>query len=253
MITQKQLEHLAKYYRIDTFTILREYLQILFLSYLYREREASKIYFKGGTAIRLLFNSPRFSEDLDFSTLFEEKVIRSLIIKLEKSIQTEIPEIIITPLYFGKNTSRFRLIFKSDESKYPSIIRLDFNRVNKSEKIIVSPLVTKYPIMVFPLICHLSEKEILAEKICAMLTRAKGRDFFDVWYLLEKEIPVSYDLLKYKLRESGIYLKIKEISEKIKSHPNKQLELDLKQFLPATHRPLIGTLLNRLSQKFDNL
>ena len=78
MISKKQIEDLANNNQIDSFTILREYLQILFLSYLYREKQADKIYFKGGTALRLLFGSPRFSEDLDFSTLYSEIVIKSL-------------------------------------------------------------------------------------------------------------------------------------------------------------------------------
>jgi len=64
MITQNQLKSLSKTYQMDGFTIFREYLQLVFLSYLYRERKSNRIYFKGGTAIRLLFDSPRFSEDL---------------------------------------------------------------------------------------------------------------------------------------------------------------------------------------------
>lgn len=33
----------------------------------YQEKEAEAILFKGGTALRLIYQSPRFSEDLDFS------------------------------------------------------------------------------------------------------------------------------------------------------------------------------------------
>ena len=36
MITKEQAETLAKEYQIDGFTIMREYLQLLFLSYLYQ-------------------------------------------------------------------------------------------------------------------------------------------------------------------------------------------------------------------------
>lgn len=46
----------------------REYFQHLFLSYFYRQEQTDKMYFKGGTALRFLYKSPRFSEDLDFSS-----------------------------------------------------------------------------------------------------------------------------------------------------------------------------------------
>ena len=39
MITKKQIEDLSKHFQIDEFTIMREYLQILFLTYLYGEKE----------------------------------------------------------------------------------------------------------------------------------------------------------------------------------------------------------------------
>ena len=47
--------------------IVREYFQNVFLAKLYTLSEAEKMLFKGGTALRILYGSPRFSEDLDFS------------------------------------------------------------------------------------------------------------------------------------------------------------------------------------------
>ena len=41
--------------------------KLIFLSYLYQEPGSEKLLFKGGTALRIVFKSPRFSEDLDFS------------------------------------------------------------------------------------------------------------------------------------------------------------------------------------------
>ncbi len=48
MITNNQLKQLSRHYQIDEFTILREYLQLIFLSYLYQKKEGKKIFFKGG-------------------------------------------------------------------------------------------------------------------------------------------------------------------------------------------------------------
>ena len=46
--------------------ILVEYLQYELLDSLYKLKEAAFLSFIGGTAIRMLQHSPRFSEDLDF-------------------------------------------------------------------------------------------------------------------------------------------------------------------------------------------
>ena len=35
------------------------------------------------------------------------------------------------------------------------------------------------------LVQTMHEKELLAEKITALLTRGKGRDLFDVWFLIK--------------------------------------------------------------------
>lgn len=88
MITSNQIQALAQQYRIDGFTILREYLQLIFLSHLYANKASKNIYFKGGTAIRLLLGSPRFSEDLDFSTTGSKPQIKQLILDLEQKIQS---------------------------------------------------------------------------------------------------------------------------------------------------------------------
>ena len=90
MITKQQISDLSKFYQIDGFTIIREYLQLVLLNYLYKNKEAEKIFFKGGTAIRLLFGSTRFSEDLDFSVADTQENTLKLMKKLEKLIQSEL-------------------------------------------------------------------------------------------------------------------------------------------------------------------
>lgn len=68
MISNEALEKLATQYQTGVFpNIVREYFQHVFLSELYKLPETEKILFKGGTALRIINGSPRFSEDLDFS------------------------------------------------------------------------------------------------------------------------------------------------------------------------------------------
>src|SRR3989344_2647819 len=68
MISIEALEKLSKQYQMGLFpNIIREYFQHVFLSELYKLPDSQKLLFKGGTALRVIYNSPRFSEDLDFS------------------------------------------------------------------------------------------------------------------------------------------------------------------------------------------
>ena len=60
MITKNQIHSLAKKNKINETTIFREYLQILFLSDLYSKKQSKSIFFKGGTAMRIIYQSPRF-------------------------------------------------------------------------------------------------------------------------------------------------------------------------------------------------
>ena len=59
---QKSREH-----QIDLTQVIREYWEIIILKGLYDSPFGRKLIFKGGTALRLAYGSPRFSEDLDFS------------------------------------------------------------------------------------------------------------------------------------------------------------------------------------------
>jgi len=66
MISSDFINQKAVSSQIDRYTIIREYVQLLFLRYFYERPQGIKAFFKGGTALRFLFNSFRFSEDLDF-------------------------------------------------------------------------------------------------------------------------------------------------------------------------------------------
>lgn len=73
IITQfDQILEMAKTYQLPLTkkrAILREYLQSKLLEKLYAAGVSSKIFFVGGTALRLLRDLPRFSEDLDFDVV----------------------------------------------------------------------------------------------------------------------------------------------------------------------------------------
>jgi len=250
MISNTQLEQLSQYFKIDKFTIFREYLQILFLNCLYKEKLAEKIYFKGGTCLHLFYNSPRFSEDLDFSTTLSEKKIKNFLKEIIKKFQIEVPGASLSFIYRGKNSLRFKLKYESKSLKFPQTIRLDFSL----EKTFLEPnilsLKTKFPVDFFSLVSCQKEEEILTEKIRAFLWRGKGRDIFDLWYLLDKGVLINKKLLEKKLKRVNLEFRKEIFLKKIKNYPEKKIYLDLAKFLPSNYRKIIPQLKEKLISVF---
>ena len=91
MLDSEYLKKLAPKFQTRQENIVREYLQHLFLSSLYKTKGSENIFFKGGSALRILYQSPRFSEDLAFSGknfLFRRK-IESIFLEILSQIEKE--------------------------------------------------------------------------------------------------------------------------------------------------------------------
>jgi len=251
-MTKEQIEVLSKYYRIDKFSIEREYLQLIFLNHLYQHKKSGGIYFKGGTALRLLYQSSRFSEDLDFTSMYDKKTIEKIITDVEKSIQSELPGLNILILYSGKNGVRYRIKYKTPDFKFPFVIRLDISSGKRFSPTETTPIISQFPIVNFPIVVHLSQKEIFAEKIRALLGRSKGKDIYDAWYLFGKEIVFDQKLIEEKMKEVGKIYNKETLLKKIKNFSDKQISQDLAQFLPLSQKKVIPMIKIKLSEFIKN-
>jgi len=90
MISQLKIIQLSQQLQTTELNIRREYIQHLFLSYFYKQNGSDLFLFKGGTALRIVFNSPRFSEDLDFSSKKTGlKAIEDIILATLNNIERE--------------------------------------------------------------------------------------------------------------------------------------------------------------------
>ena len=102
MITDQTIQALATKLQTTELNLRREYFQHLFLSYFYQQAGIDHIYFKGGTALRILYNSPRFSEDLDFSSttsdisVIEEAILGTLAAIARENINVDLAEATLT-------------------------------------------------------------------------------------------------------------------------------------------------------------
>lgn len=224
MIDRETISNLAIKYQTDPVNVWREYFQHLFLSYFYKQPDTDKIYFKGGTALRVIYQSPRFSEDLDFSSSLKN------ISKIEQAIIGALTEIeregITTKLDEAKSTTGgYLTLIRFRNNGQMIVIKLEISlRAEKKEGELVtiaSDFIPPYTIM------QLSQKLIVQGKIDALLDRKKPRDFYDLYYLLRA------NLVDTKQKEI-----LKNALEALKS-ADINFNQELKQFLPKDHWAII--------------
>lgn len=226
MISLSQIRELAAKYQTTELNTIREYFQHLFLSYFYQQPLTSDIYFKGGTALRIIYRSPRFSEDLDFSAAARvsikelEQTILQTLNKIEK-------ENIIVLLKEAKTTSGGYLanIVFAAAGFQATVIQLE---ISFRKKKLIGEVATIASDYVAPYTINgLAQESLVDEKIQALFYRKKPRDFYDLYFILRSNLllPSKRDTLAEVL----------EILQKTNIH----FEKELKIFLPKTHWAII--------------
>ena len=239
MLTTNQVKELSKLLKINDSVITREYVQLTFLKELYEEKYSEHIFFKGGTAIRLILGGSRFSEDLDFTVGGKPENFDIFITKFFKKLNK------LYGFSFKKRKTiageRYLLTALSNISDYKIFVNLDFSfreRVLTPAKAIIK---TVYPITFTSFVNYISKEEILAEKIRAIMTRNKGRDVYDLWFLLSQNVPIREDLLKEKLKYYGIKnVNMDQLVTKITKLNKEKFILDLRPFVPTNEREKLG-------------
>ncbi len=227
---------------------------LFFLQKLYQKTSSRNIYFKGGTAIHLIFQAPRFSEDLDFTVTLSTDVFDTYITAVLKRMEAE--EGVSWKEKKSLTSKQFLLTVPPGVLPYPITVALDFSfrePVYSHERSIVQ---TAYPVLFTSFVHHLAQEEILAEKFRAIMTRRKGRDLYDVWYLLSKGASVRSDLIHKKLAYYKLAVTDDDILKRIASFPKKDFVLDLRPFVPQNERERLGEffgyLQTQVKQAFEN-
>ena len=190
MLKEEQLQALVVKNQTSRVNVYREYCQHLFLSSLYSQPGAERVLFKGGTALRVAYQSPRYSEDLDF-TLFSisnrelEDIILAVSDDLEKTnLNHKIEEAKATTGGYVAN-----LAIKLYQERLTISIQASRRKKNGRKpnmQLIRNDFIPPYTVLLLP------EEELIEEKVQAALTRAKPRDFFDIYFLLRGgKIPIN--------------------------------------------------------------
>lgn len=143
--------------------------------------------FKGGTALMLFYDLPRFSVDLDFNLLNSSK---------ENTVYEKVRKIL---LKYGE-------IFDEALKYYGPIIVLDYGDGERKLKVEISNrkwnnhyevknlLGINMQVMIAP--------DMFAHKLCALLDRNEitNRDIFDSWFFMKKQTPINKEIVEDRMQ-----------------------------------------------------
>jgi len=183
MLSLESLKEFTKKFQTIEKNIIREYIQHLFLSSLYKIKGSERLLFKGGTALKIIYGSPRFSEDLDFDgqNIHQHELIDDLFLETISEIEKSGIEISLkeakptTGGYLG--IISYNLYGVLSEMKFEISLRRGGKDDYETETI-VGDYLPSYSII------HSPAKKIVMGKIAALLSREKPRDYYDIYFIL---------------------------------------------------------------------
>lgn len=232
---------------------LKEIMQEIALLGLWRGKFFEHALFYGGTALRILYKLPRFSEDLDFSLLVSKPdfnlfpYYQAMKTELEsfgfhvevdpkkKKYESQVESAFIkasTKVHLMKVSAPIEISTKIQGNQLLKIkVELDTDPPGEFSTE-VRDLLTPIPFQVKTMPLH----DLFAGKCHACLARewkgrVKGRDFYDyIWYLGRK-IPLNIQHLEARLVQSGHWAAKEELTlEKVKTLFIKKFEsLDIEK------------------------
>jgi predicted nucleotidyltransferase component of viral defense system len=206
--------------------VLREFLQVKFLTTLYHFPLCQNLSFISGTSLRLLQGLDRFSEDLDFDNFgLNISEIKHL---FEKAVNEFKKEKFNFEFDFKKTKDGGRgklsfsdLLFQLGISSNPReklMIRLDFTHQRRieTEVLLLAEFGMNERVVTNTLPVLLSQKT----KALILRKQTRGRDFYDIYWLLSRKIKPNLEVLRTLniKSETEFFFKLKEIYQKEKKN-----------------------------------
>lgn len=235
MIDENELMKFSGYF-MDSRQLEKDYLLNLMLKIFSMDKLSEHAIFKGGTAISYFYGLDRFSEDLDFSYIFDkgagieaavkyidsgiEKILTSYnsnyaVRKSKTGVLVRDKEGAVTGMRneFFIEGPLFRKTGISHKIKLDISLRKDLITVPQSAERFVS----KYADVGSMLVYLMTKEEILSEKACAILERNNARDLYDMHFLMKyKGTRFDANLFAKKARLRGEAFTVRELDHKIK-------------------------------------
>jgi predicted nucleotidyltransferase component of viral defense system len=186
--------------------IFQEYLQYKILQIVFNSASANRLSFLGSTCLRIVHGNRRFSEDIDFDNFnLSIEDFDSISALISKELSKEGYETEIRTVHKGAYYCYIKfpeLLYSEGLSVYKEekiLIQLDTEAQHfafEPEKIILNKFDVFTQINTTPL------DLLLAQKFYSIINRKrnKGRDFFDVVFLLSLIKSPNYDYLNQKIK-----------------------------------------------------
>src|SRR3989339_2140804 len=203
MITRQQLEIInRKTLKYPLHIAEKDYFLTLVLQIITQSALKNTLIFKGGTALHHIYlEQYRFSEDLDFST--NQKPVG---LEAVRNIFAGTEYLSIHKDYLSDATAKIEKLQYVGPLIQPNSLKVE---IDVLQNVLLPPKILTYHNVwgVDFTVSVMDIKEICAEKIRAMSGRARYRDFYDTYLLLEK--------YRLDLDEVVSYVRQKEIRQPI--------------------------------------
>lgn len=234
--------------RTDSYkrNLLKNYLQVYALNFIYSEKKYSNLIFYGGSVLSQCYSLPRLSEDLDFVDLTGRINLSDLANDLKNYLKKELG----LPLEI--KIQKFRIYLK-----FPILKQLEVSADSESDWLYLKVEIfngtgfcKKHKTEIRPffkfnqsvLIKTFDLPTLMATKIRAILHRkwekisksgevllsVKGRDYFDLMWYLQKDISPNLDCIKEVEDVADLKSKLLGIVDKI---DKQSIILDLENFI----------------------
>lgn len=227
-------------------TLVKDYLQLKVLSFIYSQPKYQDLVFYGGSCLKHCFNLPRLSEDLDFVALEGKINLKILADDIEKFFEKKAGTKINTKI------QKFRIYLK-----FPILDRLDLAKKGESDLLILKIEIFRdfnfckdYKIEIIPLfergesvlVRTFDLPTLMATKIRAILHRkwektnnkgktlakVKGRDYYDLMWYLGKNVKPNLKCIEGILSKKELKKKLLEAVKKVDA---KSIEFDLESLI----------------------
>lgn len=192
--------------------LVREYLQARTLSSLQQSGAMVPLAFHGGTALRFLYQIPRYSEDLDFALESAAdrydfraylKAIRSTFMAENYSVELRVNDQKVVHSAFVRFQGLLHELALSPHPSEVLSIKLEVDTNPPSGAGLETTVIRRYGVLHLQ---HHDKASLFAGKLHAILQRpyTKGRDLYDLlWYLSSPEWPApNLSLLNNALQQT---------------------------------------------------
>lgn len=218
---------------------LREYLQWIILQAIDDVGYRKNMAFVGGTCLRIVYGTSRFSEDLDFSLLkpsdYNTYELNTAILKRLERLNLTVES---TSVKDQKNVASFFIRFNN-------LLEPLGLTPNKNQKLSIKLEVDKRPPEGAVIEEYLFQKQIIfninhhnlpslfATKLHALLFRnyEKGRDYYDLLFFLGKKTKPILDLFQNAVKQTHPDIIFPDMESVVKAVHNKIENMDTKRII----------------------